>query len=70
MQIEAYNKSGLARRINYRDLQKVQNIWTARSSEIYDAAKKSRTVLKLEKLEYNLPLPDSSFTLQALRRGA
>ncbi len=69
-QIEAFNKSGLARRISYRDIQKIQNIFTPRVTEVFDAAKKSRTVLKLEKLEYNVPLPDNDFTLQALRRGA
>ena len=37
--------------------------------EVYDANRKSRTVLKLEKLEYNLPMKDEDFTLEALRRG-
>jgi len=69
-QIEAFNKSGLARRINYRDIQNVQRIWTPKRTEVYDASKKSRTVLKLEKLEYNVPLKDADFTLQSLRRGA
>ncbi len=68
--IEAYNKTGLARRIDYRQIQKVQNIWTARTIEVFDANKKSRTVLKLEKLEYNVPLKETEFTQQALRRGA
>ena len=70
VQIEGYAKSGLARRINYREVEKVQNIWTARRLEVYDLSKKSRTVLKLEKLEYNVPLKDTDFTMQALRRGA
>ena len=69
-QIEGYSKSGLARRINYHDVQNIQNIWTARRIEVFDANKKSRTVLKLEKLEYNVPLKDTDFTMQALRRGA
>ena len=30
--------------------------------------RKSRTTLKYEKLEYNLPMKDDDFTLQALRR--
>lgn len=68
--IEAFNKSGLARRISYRDIEKIQNVWTARTMEVLDAAKKSRTVMKLEKLQYNIPLKDADFTMQALRRGA
>ncbi len=37
--------------------------------EVFDANRKSRTVLKLEKLEYNVPMKDEDFTLEALRRG-
>ncbi len=70
VRIEGYNKKGLARSIEYRDFEKNQNIWTARTSEVYDATRKSHTVLKLEKLQYNLPLPDDLFTVQALRRGS
>jgi hypothetical protein len=33
-----------------------------------DVRKGSRTVLTLDKLEYNVPLKDENFTLQALRR--
>ncbi|BDC52456.1 hypothetical protein F183_A47710 [Bryobacterales bacterium F-183] len=69
-QIEAFNKAGLARRIKYTDIQNIQNIWTARTIEVFDATKKSRTTLKFEKLQYNVPLDDSGFTLQALRRSS
>jgi hypothetical protein len=69
-QIDGHNKNGLSRRIHYRDIQNVQSIWTARRIEVLDAARKSRTVLKLDKLEYNVPFKDADFTLQALRRGA
>jgi hypothetical protein len=37
--------------------------------EVYDAGRGSRTILKLEKLQYNLPMKDEDFTLEALRRG-
>lgn len=69
-QVEGNNKNGLVRRINYRDIQNVQGVWTARTLEVYDLSKKSRTILKLDKLEYNVPLKDSDFTLQALRRAS
>jgi hypothetical protein len=68
--IENYNKKGLVRTITYSDLEKVQNIWTARSTEVKDHERNSRTVLKLEKLEYNIPLKEENFTLQALRRAS
>jgi hypothetical protein len=67
--VEAYNKKGLARVIEYRDYDLVKGIWTARTTEVADVERKSRTVLKYDKLEYNLPLKDDDFTLQALRRS-
>ena len=68
-QIENYSKDKLVRRIHYSDIQKVDDIWTPRLVEVYDAGRESRTILKLEKLQYNLPMKDEDFTLEALRRG-
>ena len=48
--------------------QNVQGIWTARQLEMTDLRRGSRTVLTLDKLEYNVPMKDDDFTLQALRR--
>lgn len=69
VQIENYNKDKLVRRIHYTDIQKADDIWTPRSVEVFDPGRGSRTVLKLEKLQYNLPLKEDDFTLEALRRG-
>jgi Outer membrane lipoprotein-sorting protein len=69
IQIESYTKDKLVRRIHYGDIQKLDEIWTARTIEVYDENRKSRTVLKLEKLKYNVPMKDENFTLEALRRG-
>ncbi len=65
---ENYIKDKLVRRSNYSDLQQVQGIWTARTLEMTDLRRSSRTVMKLEKLQYNVPLKEEDFTLQALRR--
>ncbi len=79
-EIEDYTSSGahnglspvrsdkLIRRIHYSDIENVSGIWTPRTVEVLDVNRKSRTVLKLEKLEYNLPMKDEDFTLEALRR--
>jgi hypothetical protein len=67
-QIENYSKDQLVRRATYSDLENVENIWTARTVQMADLREHSRTVLKLEKLQYNLPVKDDDFTLQALRR--
>lgn len=68
--VEAYSKTGIARRIHYTDVQNVQGIWTARTMEVMDMKTKSRTVMKLEKLQYNQPMKDEDFTIQALRRAS
>jgi hypothetical protein len=70
VKVEAYNKNGLVRTIDYRDFEFSSNIWTARTIEVNDLSRKSRTILKYDKLEYNLPLKDDDFTLQALRRSS
>jgi outer membrane lipoprotein-sorting protein len=67
-QVESFEKEDLRRRLRYSDYEKVQGIWTARKLEMHDLKQDSRTVLKLEKLQYNLALPPDGFTLQALRR--
>jgi hypothetical protein len=66
--IENYARTTLVRRLDYSDLQNVQGIWTARQIEVADLPRASRTRLSLEKLQYNLPLKDEDFTVQALRR--
>jgi hypothetical protein len=67
-QIENYVRDELARRLLYQDLRNVQGIWTALRLEMSDVRRKSRTILTIEKLEYNLPMKGEEFTLQALRR--
>ena len=68
-QIESFSKDKLVRRIHYSDLEKIDNIWTPRTVEVLDVGRNSRTVLKLEKLQYNVPMKDEDFTIEALRRG-
>jgi hypothetical protein len=66
-QIENYIKADVARRLKYSDFAQVQGIWTGRRLEMHDLRKDSRTILSLEKLQYNIPLKDEDFTLQALK---
>jgi hypothetical protein len=69
-EIENYAQGKLVRRIHNRDFEKIDGIWTPHSIEIEDVARQTRTILKLEKLRYNLPLKDEDFTLEALRSSA
>jgi hypothetical protein len=66
-QVESYVKTAVVRRLKYSDFIQTQGIWTARRLEMSDLRRKSRTILALEKLEYNIPLRDEDFTLQGLR---
>ena len=68
VKVEAYDKKGLVRVIDYRDFEQVRGIWTARTTEVLDVNRKSRTILKFDKLEYDVPLKQDDFTVQALRR--
>jgi outer membrane lipoprotein-sorting protein len=66
--VESYIREQAVRRLDYRDIQNVQGIWTARQLEMSDLRRGSRTRLTLEKLQYNVPLDAADFTLQAIRR--
>ncbi len=66
--IENFTKAGLARRLNYSEIENVQGIWTAKQLEMSDVTRGSRTRLTLQKLQYNVPLKDQDYTVQALRR--
>ena len=68
-QIENFNGDTLVRRLRYRDMADVQGIWTARTLEMHDFTRNSRTILRLDSLKYDVPLRDDQFTLQALQRG-
>ncbi|HZT75130.1 MAG TPA: outer membrane lipoprotein-sorting protein [Vicinamibacterales bacterium] len=66
--IDNYVKDQAVRRLNYSDIRNVQGIWTARQMEMTDLRRNSRTRLTLDKLEYNVPLREDAFTLDAIRR--
>jgi hypothetical protein len=66
--IENYNKDQLIRRAAYSDIRNIQGFWTAQTIEMTDLKRNSRTILKIEKNQYNIPMKDDDFTLQALRR--
>jgi len=68
VQIENYKGNQLVRRAKYSNIQRVQNIWTAQTIEMLDVERVSRTILMIEKLQYNVPMKDEDFTLQAFRR--
>jgi len=68
--LESYIGDLVVRRLTYSQIENAQGIWSARRLEMTDLRRQSRTILRLEKLTYNLPLDEEAFTLQALRRSS
>ena len=66
--IESFVGTQVVRRLNYSDYRQIQGIWTARDLTMTDLRRGTLTRLSLEKVEYNAPLKEGDFTLQALRR--
>jgi hypothetical protein len=67
-QYENLIKDQPVRRLHQKDIQNVQGIWTPHTLEMTDLRRNSRTILRLEKLEYNIPMDDGAFTVRALRQ--
>ena len=68
VQYENYAKDTVVRRLKETEIENLQGIWTARTLEMTDLRRNSRTILKLENVRYNVPMKDDDFTVQALRR--
>jgi hypothetical protein len=67
-QVACYVKDQIVRRLKYSQIEKVQDIWTARVAEMNDLRRKSRTILTMDKLQYNVPLNAEDFTVTGLQR--
>ncbi len=68
VQYENYIKDKLVRRLHESDIRTVQGIATPCLLEMTDLRRNSRTTLRIEHLEYNVPMKDDDFTVPALRR--
>jgi len=66
--LDAYIKDQVVRRLHYSRIEKIQGIWTARTLEMADLRRKSRTVLELDQLEFNVPMKAEDFTVPGLKR--
>ena len=67
-QIENYIKEQVVRQAHYTEIRNDQGFWTAHQIDMHDLKRNSHTILKIEKLQYNVAMKDDAFTLQALRR--
>lgn len=66
--IDLFVKDEIVRRLTHANLRQIQGIWTAHDLTMTDLRRGSRTQLILDKVQYNLPLREQDFTLQAIRR--
>jgi hypothetical protein len=69
VRIDNARKDKLARRIEYSNVENIQNIWTPKRIEVTDLGRDSRTVLTIDNLRYDTPMKESDFTVEALRRN-
>jgi len=65
---DSYVGTQVVRRLDFGKIENVQGVWTARELKMADLKRGTATWLDIEKIEYNVPLKDTDFTLQALRR--
>ncbi len=68
VRVENYIEDRLVRRLNYRRIENIQGIWTARELDMEDLRRQSHTILRLDKVRYNVSLSQDDFTVQAMRR--
>jgi hypothetical protein len=68
--VENYKGDKPVRNLQYGDIRQVQGIWTAHKMDMHDLGRNSHTIMTMDKLEYNVKLSESDFTLQALRRSS
>ncbi len=65
--VENFVKRDVVRRLKYSRIENTEGIWTARVLEMTDLRRNSRTILTFDRLQYNVPMNDEDFTLQAFR---
>jgi outer membrane lipoprotein-sorting protein len=70
LRIDNHRNNKLSRRIDYSNIENIQNIWTPQKMEVTDPGRNSRTILTIDKLRYNASMKDADFTIESLRRGS
>lgn len=64
-----YDKDGLSKTLQVKDLRKYNGIWTIFHSEINNVTRKHQTILKIDSIEYNTGLRDELFRVSTLQHG-
>ncbi|MBU4142103.1 outer membrane lipoprotein-sorting protein [Patescibacteria group bacterium] len=67
---ELYNKKGKLEKIyQAADLKKVEGVWTVMEAAMENLNKKTKTIIKINKIKYNLSLHPKLFTNRYLEKG-
>lgn len=67
LRIDKFRADRLERRLTMRELELRQGIWTPMSIEVEQPSDRSQTTLQLIDARYDVRLPESNFTLEALK---
>jgi len=70
LKVELYNRNGtLVKLLEIQEMEEVQGQLTFMSTKMSTLADRTSTTLKVERVEYDSPIPDSVFTREFLRTG-
>jgi outer membrane lipoprotein-sorting protein len=70
VKVEFYDRMGeLLKTLVASDITKEAGFWTSRKLEMTDHKRNHRTLITMEKIEYNLAMNESLFTVPSLERG-
>ncbi len=70
VKVEFYDEDGaLLKVLKVKKIEKIQNIWTTSESEMHNVQKDWKTILVIEKIQYNLKIEDNYFTERYLKQG-
>lgn len=64
-----YDKDGLQKRLEVKELRQHNGIWTTFHSEMNNISRGHRTVLKIDAIDYDTGLGDELFRVATLQRG-
>lgn len=65
--LDHFVKDDVVKRLTNSSIENVQGIWTPRQLEMVDLRRGTRTRLTLQEVQYNSPIGEGNFTLEAIR---
>ena len=70
VRIEFYDRMGeLQKTLTITDLRKTGPFWTVYGMEMQNHQRNHRTLITIQEMEYDIPIPENHFTVASLERG-